>query len=355
MQMSRFSMVLAAAVLCSSLMLSSQAFADDKQQAIKLFSEGNKLREAEKYPEALNKYRAAYSLLPSFKIDYNIALTLEKMGRNAESVRAYEKFLETGAGKSPAKMIKLAQDKIQELKKTLAEVKVECNVAGAVVKVSGKEVGKTPLKESLLLNPGKHALDVQAEGQEPFLQELNLEAGKQSTVTASLKPKEAEKPETMDKPDWAGEDHPANSAAGDDASTQADLTQPAEDSASAKRSSKTIWAWTTLGVGLACAVGAGVMYGVGSSQVNAAYDEYSALDSSYTDESFEAEWADVEAAGNLYIGGHVLAGVAAAAVGVSIYMFVTRPDATESAAARGWDVALSVDGQSAGLLLRGGF
>ncbi len=89
MQMSRFSMVLVAAVLCSSLVSPSLAMAGDKEQATKLFSEGNELRVAEKYAEALEKYRAAYKLLPSFKIDYNIALNLEKMGSNAGAVRAY--------------------------------------------------------------------------------------------------------------------------------------------------------------------------------------------------------------------------------------------------------------------------
>jgi len=342
-------MVLATAVLCSSLLSPPLALAGDKEQAIKLFSEGNELRVAEKYAEALAKYRTAYSLLPSFKIDYNIALTLEKLGRKAEAVRAYEKFLKTGAGKSPEKMIRLAEDKIQELKKTLAEVKVECNVAGATVKVGGKKVGQTPLKESLLLKPGKHALKVQAEGQEPFAQELALEAGRQITVTAALEPKATKKPE------------PAVDDKTDNTPTQEEETQTAaidaEDSALDKRRSKTIWAWTTLGVGIACAVGAGVMYGVGSTQVSSAYDEYNALTAADSAETFDEKWSNVESVGNLYIGGHVLAGVAAAAVGVSLYMFITRPSGenSEAAVSNRLSIGFAADGQGAGLEVRGGF
>ena len=349
MQMSRFSMVLATTVLCSSLFSSSLALADEKEEAIKLFSAGNELRVAEKYTEALEKYRAAYSLLPSFKIDFNIALTLEKMGRNAEAVRAYEKFLETGAGKSPEKKNKLAREKILGLKTKVAEVKVECNVDGAVVKMDGKDVGKIPLKESLLLEPGKHNLNVETEGHKPFVQELALEAGKETTVRVSLKPKEVAKPE------------PAVSDKVDDTPVQEDVTQAtvsdAEDSRSAKHSSKTIWAWTTLGVGLACAVGAGVLYGVGSSQVSSAYDEYDALTAAESAETFDEKWADVESAGNLYIGGHVLAGVAAAAVGVSIYMFVTRPsmESDEVGEASGLSIGFSAGSQGANLVVSGGF
>ena len=121
---------------------------------------------------------------------------------------------------------------------------------------------------------------------------------------------------------------------------------------------RTFWAWTTLGVGLACAAGAGVLYGVGSTRVSSAYAGYSGLTAADAGATFDEKWAEVESAGDLYIGGHVLAGLAAAAVGVSIYLFATRPSAAERAAAaaeRGLRLGLSADGQGAGLFVRGDF
>jgi len=346
------------------LLLPSTARAGDREQAIKMFAEGNEFRLAGKYKEALEKYNAAYKLLPSFKIEYNTALVLEKLEDYPAAYTVYKSFLKSGAGKSPEKILRTAREKLKQLKKKIALVKVTSNVAGATVKVNGINVGKTPLPgdwEMAIKAPKDVGVWIGAEGYKTFTKSLSLKAGQAVTVKAVLKPvpkpapaqpvaklpAKAPEPKTpVEKPEES-----TAAVAGPDADGELEYQR------NQKRRSKTIWAWTTLGVGLACAAGAGVMYGVASSQVNKAYDEYSALDSSHTDESFDAVWADVESAGNLYIGGHVLAGVAAAAVGVSVFMFVTRPaKERQGATADGsWHLGVSADGKSAGLVLGGGF
>ncbi len=70
---------------------------------------------------------------------------------------------------------------------------------------------------------------------------------------------------------------------------------------------------------MACAAGAGVLYGVGSAQGDTAHERYLAA---WRLEEISSHRADVESAERLLIGGHVLVGVAAAAVGLSIYQFV---------------------------------
>ena len=342
-------MILVVAILSSTLLSPTPAQADDKEQAGELFKEGNKFRLAGKYKEALEKYNAAYKLLPSFKIAFNVALTQEKLGNYPAAYTSYKYFLKTGEGKSPEKMLRLARDKLALLAQKIARVKVTSSVSGATVKVNGIKVGKTPLPgdwEMAIKAPKNVGVWVEAKGYQTFTKSLHLEAGQAVTVEAVLKPvpKPGQAQPVAKLPENAPE--PAAAVAGPDADGEIEYQQ------NQKRRSKTIWAWTTLGVGLACAVGAGVMYGVGKSQVDSAYDEYSDLG---VGDDFDNEWADVEAAGNLYIGGHVLAGVAVAAIGVSVYMFVTRPEARERDAARGWNLALSVDGRGAGLLLRGGF
>ena len=339
--MPRSSMTLAVAVVCLSLLSGVPAHADDKEQAGELFKQGNDLRVAEKYAEALEKYKAAYKLLPSFKIAFNVALTQEKLGNYPAAYTSYRYFLKTGEGKSPEKMLRLARDKLALLAQKIALVKVTSSVAGATVKVNGINVGKTPLPgdwEMAIKAQENVSVWVEAEDYQTFTRSLQLNPGQAVTVEVVLKP--------MPKPKT-----PTVVEASQDAEGEITYQQ------NQKRRSKTIWAWTTLGVGLACAVGAGVLYGVGSSQVNKAYDAYSTLDSSYTDESFDNEWADVESAGNLYIGGHVLAGVAAAAVGVSIYMFMTRPAVEREVAAStgGWRLGITAGGRQASFVVSGGF
>ena len=363
MTMTRRPRTLAAILLAMALMAAVPAAADDKADAIALFKTGNKLREAKDYAGALVQYRAAYKLLPSFKIDFNIALTLAKMGRNPEAARAYERFLETGKGKSPKKMIRLAKKKLRRLKKKIAVVTVSCNVEGAVVKVDGKEVGKTPLAAGIYLEPGKHRVEVGKQSHEPFSRELKLRKGKRKTVLVTLKVIKPDKPEPVVAPP-VQEKKPAAPIVQpppvQEKKPAAPIVQqppvqekkpapvktprvaavretPAEASPVAaptavddggdpqqvkKRRSKTIWAYTSLGVGLACAVTAGVLYGVGMSQGGDAHDKY--MNSSDPDQIFDTR-QEIYGADKLMTAGHVVMGLAAVAVGFSIYQFITRP------------------------------
>ncbi len=196
------------AILLVMGMLPLAAHGDaNKEAAVLLFKEANKLRKAKKYAEALKRYRTARKLLTSFKIDYNIALTLEKMGRHVEAARAYQQFLNTGAGIS-AKRTKRVKKKLRRLQKKIAVLKVSCKVEGAVVKVDGNEVGKTPLGEVIFLEPGKHRVEVVKEGHEPFSRELKLRKGKKKTVRVKLKKvkKPPEVPEPVVAPSWATEE-----------------------------------------------------------------------------------------------------------------------------------------------------
>lgn len=89
-----------------------------------------------------------------------------------------------------------------------------------------------------------------------------------------------------------------------------------------KRRSKTIWAYTCLGVGLASIATGGVLYGLGFSGRSDAYDMYSAAT---VQSEIDSHWEDVDAGQTKITMGHVLVGVGAAALGFSIYQFISRP------------------------------
>ena len=367
--MMRFTAVLPAVMLAMTLSIPPSALAGDTAQAGKLFKEGNKFRLAGKYKEALEKYNAAYKLLPSFKIEYNTALVLDKMGNHPAAYMTYKTFLKSGAGKSPEKILQKARKRVAELKQKIALVKVTSNVSGAIVKVNGINVGKTPLPgdwEMGVKAPKNVGVWVEVEGYQTFTRSMSLKPGQAITVEAVLKPvpKPAPAQPVAKLPEKAPEPkpvavvekpkEPATAVMGHDADGEIEYQQ------NQKRRSKTIWAWTTLGVGLACAAGAGVMYGVGSIQVSSAYDAYKAVPASAAHSTFNEKWSRVESASKLYIGGHVLAGVAAAAMGVSVYMFASRPtveiEDDQAMAGSSWGkLGVLVDLKQVGLVFRGGF
>jgi len=345
---------LAAATLSLFILLPSPALAGDREQAGALFVEGNELRLAGKYKEALDKYNEAYKLLPNFKIEYNTALVLEKLGNHTAAYMTYKSFLKSGEGKSPEKMLDTARQKVKELKQKIALVRVISSVKGATVKFNGLDIGRTPLPDNWEMAvdaPKNVGVWLEAEGYQTFTSSQYLKPGQEVVIRAELKPLNQQAPEPTPAATKSEPESPLPAA------TVPAPEGDADDQLIQKRRSKTIWAWTTLGLGLACAAGAGVFYGVGYSQVTAAHDEYNELPSTASVSTRDEKWAEVESASKLYIGGHVLAGVAAVAVGVSIYMFVTRPTVQKHDVELKSGVSLSIHANvnHPGLLLRGEF
>src|SRR4051794_1319368 len=64
-----------------------------RDRARSLLAEGAQLYEAGDFPAALKRYEDAYALVPSPKILYNFGLVYQGMGRKAEALAYFERFL----------------------------------------------------------------------------------------------------------------------------------------------------------------------------------------------------------------------------------------------------------------------
>lgn len=294
--------LLAVALLLGTM--TSPASADEtRARAIVIFKEANSLRKERKFHDALNKYLEAYKLYPSHRIDLNMGLTYQNLGRDEEAAAAYQRFMWNGHTDSPKHLQELAAQRLGVLKKTLAVLKVKINIEGARVYVDGKLRQGLPRQMPYYLEPGAHLVKVVADGHFDFLSSPVLTAGKVRTIKATLQ----EMPRDIFK-----------------------ASSPSPAFLEEQRRSKTIWAWSTLGAGLACGVAAAVLYGWGVPTGQMAYEEYS--DASLQPE-IDHYWEQVSEAEKAVAAGHVFAGLTVVALGVSLYHFLTRPDEVGSAAA----------------------
>lgn len=307
--------LLSVALLAVALLaLPSDALAQSpRKQAEVLLREGNRLFHGGDHAAALDRFRRARALFPSYKIAFNLATTLDALGRLIEAATQYAAFLSgAGAGTDTAPdALAKAHARVAQLDRLLARLVIRTKVAGALVTVDGRELGRTPLKPELIyLTAGSHRVVLRHPGHPPLSQAVELKAGERQAL--SWPAASAAVPASRPVAAAAATSRPAQAPA------SAPIAAPAPESVPTPPRSR-LWAWVTLGVGVACAAGAGVLYGVGSAQGDAAHERYLAA---WRLEEISSHRADVESAERLLIGGHVLVGVAAVAVGLSIYQFI---------------------------------
>lgn len=210
------------------------------------------------------------------------------------------------------------------------QLSVTSKPAGARVLLGGKTLGRAPLSR-VKVPVGQHELVLRLKGRLEQRRRITVRRDEELKVALGLKRARA------------------GATAGGHAVA---LRRQART-----RQSKTTWGYVSLGAGAALAAGAAILYGVGYSQGAEAHDRYM---SSFGVAEINAHYADVKAARGKLYAGHALAGLAAAAVGVSVYLLLTRPDAQRRGAAAGSrrrapSVGLTATGGGLGLSLGGSF
>ncbi len=108
------------------------------------------------------------------------------MGRRAEAAAHFERFLASASGAPPA-IVSAARARLARLRHGLASLRVECLVAGAVISVDGKDVGRTPMDLPHYVEPGSHRVKVSREGFVLSAKTVELQPGEHTTQNVRLR------------------------------------------------------------------------------------------------------------------------------------------------------------------------
>ncbi len=177
-----------------------------RSQALKLVKIGVRLLRTGYYVGALDKFQKAYELYPSPKIFFNIAQTQKELGRYVKAIQAYEKFLEKAPKDTAKDLLVLAKERINDLRKDIAVLKIEISQPNAQVTVNGTPYGTSPLNDPIRLMPGAHTLVIKKKGYNTEAMDVKLNPGQTiSRRVALTRPKQklVEKPivyKTIDIP-----------------------------------------------------------------------------------------------------------------------------------------------------------
>lgn len=148
-----------------------------RSQALKLVKIGVRLLRGGYYVGALEKFKKAYELYPSPKIFFNIAQTQKELGRYVRAIQAYEKFLKKAPKDTSKDLLVLAKERIEDLRKAIAVLKIEISQPNAEVTVNGTLYGTSPLNDPIRLMPGTHTLVIKKKGYNTEAMDIKLKAG----------------------------------------------------------------------------------------------------------------------------------------------------------------------------------
>ena len=275
----------------------------DRKKAKVLFEKGNELRWKKDFLGALKMYERAYKYFPSYKILLNMGLTLQDTGRHTEAAAFFERFIHRGRGQSPEEMVRLAKEQLAKIRTTLSRLWVSCPVLGVLVKVDGKKVGFSPVARWIYLKPGKHLLKFSGRAYKPLQKTVSLAPGQALDLPVRMVPRQIGDRDLRRTPPIPVCRMPA--------------------SALRQRRTKTISGSVSLALGMALATTAGVLYGLGKTQGDEAYDSYSAASTPGDIARYHEELNNAETTMAV---GHGFLALSMIAIGISLYQLLTRPE-----------------------------
>lgn len=177
-----------------SLLLGHSAFAEPDRGVLaeveRRFAKGNRLYQDGHYEQALRLYIAAYELLPSPDILFNIGLAREKVLDYEGCAIAMKKFLKETATSNLSEAARERANK--RLQGCIARAEIPVKVSSippgaAIVLGKGKAAtfrGRTP--SEFKLTPGSYHIAVELPGYVPMAQDVSVEVGVRSQVDFPL-------------------------------------------------------------------------------------------------------------------------------------------------------------------------
>lgn len=245
-------------------MIPALALAQDanRAEAEKHFKAGLALFRAEKYEAALVELETSARLYPTKGGLFNLVSAYKVLSRYDDALDTIAR-LETEYGAKMDDEMRSAVAGIKaEIQALAARLEVVVEPPGASVTVDGRDVGKSPLRRPLLVDPGTHVVRAALEGRAPAEASVKVVSGQKERVSLSLAAEpgampvavavpsaERAEPEPVEEPPPAAEEPPKAAPMGPPPAEAEPETEPAveQDQAEEDEGLSPVWFWVGLG------------------------------------------------------------------------------------------------------------
>jgi PEGA domain len=159
----------------------------DKKQAQALQVAGVHLMDRGDNRGALEKFEAAFRLVPSPKILFNMGKAHHALGHEVEAVTALERFLDE-APYAPKESRDAAERLVQSLHPKLSYLDLVTDEVGSLISIDGHEIGTVPLSRPIVIAPGTHEVRFEKPGMTAEKRSVSPVAGQKLRVFVKLTP-----------------------------------------------------------------------------------------------------------------------------------------------------------------------
>lgn len=164
--------------------------AHQEQRAQKLLDAGNGLFLERKYPEALEKYRAAAAVWDHPAIRFNMVRCLIQIDKLVEAGENLKLALKYGAAPFEDGLYSEALSYEKLLAKQIGDLDIECKQPEVAVTLDGQPLAACPMKVTRQVTPGRHQVVATKSGFVTKTIDLVVAGADRQTVDVSLVPAE---------------------------------------------------------------------------------------------------------------------------------------------------------------------
>ncbi len=157
-----------------------------QNEAKKRFSRGLELVKDNDYEGALVEFRSAYGLLPTYQVLYNIGQVSLLLADYAGAIRALQQYLVDGGSEIAPDRRHTVERDLETLRTRVGTLTIRTNLPDATVLVDGVAIGKTPLRDPVLVSIGPRRLSAVVDGRPPAIRDLMVVGAETVTVDLSF-------------------------------------------------------------------------------------------------------------------------------------------------------------------------
>jgi hypothetical protein len=278
---------------------------DEVAEAHRRFQRGTELYEENNLAGALAEFRRAYALAPTYKVLYNVGQICFLLQDFPCAYESLTRYLEQGGSEVTAQRREEVQRDVAKLQSRVARLRIRVDKPGADVTVDNVAVGRTPIKDPVLVNAGRPQVRVTLAGHAPATRVVEVAGMDIATVDVQL---------TVLGPD----------APRGEADPMVRASTPAAAPGEARAGQTPVFPWVAAGVLAAAAAVTGVLAMQASSDLKKGLETFPADKDDLDSKSRKTK--------NLALATDVLAGAAAVTAIVATVVTFSRPERSERVA-----------------------